>query len=84
MSGIASGGLMGMAAGLATEAQAIDAAPGPTPFSRQTLKSLAEALSRAPFRKPTFDLPPALKKIYDTLGFSVKEIDEAMIEEDLA
>ncbi|BDW99079.1 RluA family pseudouridine synthase [Maricaulis maris] len=30
------------------------------------------------------DLPPALKKIYDTLGFSIKEIDETDIEEDLA
>jgi len=30
------------------------------------------------------DLPPALKKIYDTLGFSLKEIDETGIEEDLA
>ncbi len=66
MRGITSGGLVGVASGLATEAQAIDAAPGQTPFSRQTLKSLAEALSRAPFRKPTFDLPPALKNLtYD-------------------
>ena len=32
----------------------------------------------------TADLPPALKKIYDTLGFSVKEISETDIEEDLA
>ncbi|OLF73207.1 RNA pseudouridine synthase [Maricaulis sp. W15] len=32
----------------------------------------------------TADLPPALKKIYDTLGFSVKEISEADIEDDLA
>ena len=32
----------------------------------------------------TADLPRATKKIFDTLGFDQKEIDEALIEEDLA
>jgi len=32
----------------------------------------------------TADLPRATAKIFDTLGFSEKEIDEALIEEDLA
>jgi 23S rRNA pseudouridine955/2504/2580 synthase len=32
----------------------------------------------------TADLPKPLRKIYDTLGFDEREIDESMIEEDLA
>jgi periplasmic glucans biosynthesis protein len=63
------GCLSGVLAGAPTTAQAVDAATatgGGQKFRAETVRNLAEALSRAPFKRPQHDLPAVLKKLtYD-------------------